>query len=56
MPIIESVTGYIIIKEVIAVTMKPLYNAPIIFLFLPNLTNQVPIIEVIMQAPPIAKG
>ena len=52
----ELVTGYIIIKDVIAVTMNPLYKAPIIFLLLPSLTNQVPIIDVIIQAPPIANG
>ena len=51
----ESVTGYKIRRDVIAVTIKPLYNAPIIFLLLPNLTNHVPIIEVKIQAPPIAK-
>ena len=38
------------------VTMKPLYNAPIIFLLLPSLTNHVPIIDVSIQAPPIDKG
>ena len=36
--------------------MNPLYSAPIIFLLLPSLTNQVPIIDVIIQDPPIAKG
>ena len=51
-----SVTGYIIINDVMAVTIKPLYKAPIIFLLFPNLTNQVPIIEVIIHAPPIVKG
>ena len=52
----ESVTGYRINSDVIAVTIKPLYKAPIIFLLFPNFTNQVPIIDVIIQAPPIAKG
>jgi len=44
------------INEVTAVTIKPLYKAPIIFLLLPSFTNQVPIIEVIIHAPPIANG
>ena len=52
----DSVTGYNIMSEVTAVTMKPLYRAPIIFLLLPSLTNHVPTIEVSIQAPPIAKG
>ena len=51
-----SKSGYIINSEVTAVTMKPLYNAPIILLLFPNLTNQVPIIDVTIQAPPIANG
>ena len=55
-PINVSVTGYIINKDVIAVTVNPLYKAPIIFLFFPNFTNQVPIIDVIIHAPPIANG
>ena len=46
-PIDDSVTGYKISAESIAVAINPLYNAPIIFLLFPNLTNQVPIIEVI---------
>ena len=45
---IESVTGYIMIKEVIAVTIKPLYKAPIILLL--SFTNHVPIIDVIIHA------
>ena len=45
-----------IIKDVIAVTINPLYKAPIILLVLPSFTNQVPIIDVIIQAPPIASG
>ena len=55
-PTIELVTGYIINKDVTAVTINPLYKAPSILLLFPNLTNQVPIIEVMIQAPPIAKG
>ena len=50
MPIIASVTGPVINNDVIAVTTKPLYKAPIMFLLFPNLTNQVPIIDVIMHA------
>ena len=41
---------------VIAVTTKPLYRAPIILLFLLNFTNHVPIIDVRIHDPPIAKG
>ena len=45
-----------IIKDVMAVTTKPLYKAAMIFLDLPNLTKNVPIIDVNMQAPPIDNG
>ena len=55
-PTIEFVTGYKINNEVKAVTIKPLYKAPIIFLLFPNFTNQVPTIEVKIHAPPIANG
>ena len=43
-------------NEDIAVAMKPLYKAAIIFLDFPNLTKNVPIIDVNIQAPPIDKG
>ena len=43
-------------KDVTAVTIKPLYKAAMMFLDFPNLTKNVPIIEVNIQAPPIDKG
>ena len=52
----DGKSGLEIIKDVKAVTMKPLYNAAIMFFDLPNLTKNVPIIDVNMQAPPIDKG
>ena len=55
-PKTKSVTGYKIANEAKAETTKPLYNAPITFLLLPNLTKNVPIIDVKIQAPPIVKG
>ena len=55
-PIILSVTGYKIITEKIAVAINPLYKAFITFFEFPNLTKNVPIIEVIIQAPPIVKA
>ena len=42
--------------ETYAVTINPLYKAPIIFLLFPSFTNHVPKIEVIMHEPPMAKG
>ena len=55
-PRTESVTGYKIIRDNTAVTMKPLYSAFIMFLVLPSLTKKVPAIEVRMHDPPIASG
>ena len=49
-------SGYNIAKEANADTTNPLYNAPITFLLLPNLTKKVPIIDVKIHAPPIVKG
>ena len=48
--------GYNNINDTIAVTIKPLYRAPIIFLLFPNLTKKVPIIDAIIHPPPIANG
>ena len=39
-------------KDVTAVTINPLYKRPLYFT-ITKLTNQVPIIEVITQTPPI---
>ena len=47
---------YKMIKDVTAVTTKPLYKAAIMFLDFPSLTKYVPIIEVNIQAAPIDKG
>ena len=38
------------------VAMRPLYSAPMIELFAPSLTKNVPMIEVTMQAAQIASG
>ena len=51
-----KVDRYKIINDVKAVTIKPLYKAAIIFFDLPNLTKNVPIIDVKIHAPPIDKG
>ena len=56
MPTIQSVTGHRATAESTAATMKPLYIAPMMFWLLPNFTKKVPITEVIMQAPPMARG
>ena len=45
-----------IIKEEIAVTIKPLYKAFITFLSFPNLTKYVPSIDVKIHPPPIVRG
>ena len=49
-----AVVGYEADK--IAVAMNPLYRAPIIDLLFPNFTKYVPMIDVITQAPQIARG
>mgnify|MGYP001285862658 CR=1 FL=1 len=48
--------GYKTITDKIAVTIKPLYRAPIIFLLEPNFTKKVPAIEVSIHEAPIASG
>ena len=48
--------GYNNISEEIAVAIKPLYKAAIIFLLFPNLTKKVPTIDAIKQLPQIAIG
>jgi hypothetical protein len=44
------------INDKIAVAIKPLYKAPIIFLLGPKRTKKVPAIEVSIQVAPIASG
>ena len=51
-----EVSTYKINNDVTAVTINPLYKAAIIFLDLPSLTKNVPMIDVNIQAPPIDKG
>ena len=38
------------------VAIRPLYSAPMIDWLAPSLTKKVPMIEVMMQTPPIASG
>ena len=38
------------------VAIRPLYSAPMIDWLAPSLTKKVPMIEVMMQMPPIASG
>ena len=51
-----TVTYQMAPSESTAEAMKPLYSAPMIDLFLPSRTKNVPMIEVMMQAPPMASG
>jgi UDP-N-acetylglucosamine 1-carboxyvinyltransferase len=52
----NTLKGAEIIFDKITVTKKPLYNAPITLLDFPSFTKKVPIILVIIHAPPIANG
>ena len=43
-------------SESTAEAMKPLYSAPMIDSLAPSRTKNVPMIEVMMQTPPMASG
>ena len=52
----QWITPAIPTSERIAVTIRPLYSAPMIDWLAPSLTKNVPTIEVMMQMPPMARG
>ena len=55
-PITSEVAARISTSEITAETMNPLYNAPIIFCDAPSFTKKAPIIEPMIETPPIIRG